>query len=411
MIPVLDPRIIMCFGFCSFIPDSSQFSLNLYSRNNPYAGFVEFYPDISLIMKHLGVYVSMDAFNGRSRLLNSEDWNPYREYHLEIVDWSEEPVISKYPLFETLQYRAFGWFSYEDFTVKVGRDFLRISRSLRYPLLFSGYGYPLDWYYLLEGRYKFIKGYTGFSRVPSRYENKRLSFQRMEINLGFLNIGLTEMVIYTRDDTWKYANPFVLYYVVQRRESDNDDNLFLHIDASLNIFGFEIYGEFMGDDPSVFYGEGQAPLMGFTSGLRFEKDKNFFNVEGSLVLPFTYAHFTQKNTFDALGLPMATYLGQDYMAVYAFYSYGSLFLDAEYIEHGRVPFGLPFELSGMPPTDAFPRRPLSKWYRFGLGVNRLERDLGFALVRLAGRLGFDIVDGKLKPSWSFLWFIRTRWGL
>ncbi len=411
MIP-LDPRNIFCFGFCFWIPDSSQFSLNLYSRNNPYAGFVEFTPEISLKIENFGVLVGISAFNGRSKLINKEDWNPYREYSLEIVDWKGEPVITKYPLFEALQYRAFGWFDYDFIKVKIGRDYLKVSHSLRYPLLFSGWGYPLDWFYLVEGRYKGLKGYTGFARVPSNlYENKRLALQRLEWEFWKVKLGITEMVVYTRYDTWKYANPFVLYYVVQRRESDNDDNLFLHIDVAVDLDFMEFYGEFMGDDPSVFHGKGQAPLMGFTGGLRIDGNYGFFNIEGSAVLPFTYAHFTYKNTFDALGLPLATYLGQDYISLYSIYSFKGFFADFEYILHGNIPFGLPFEESGLPPTGEFPRKPRSEWFRFGLGISDMNFDFSIAHFGLSGRLGFDVINGRFYPSWSFVWFSSLKWGI
>jgi hypothetical protein len=401
---ILDPRNIFCFGVCLFLPERSEFSLNLYSRNNPYAGFVEFTPQLSIKGNSFGVLVSISAFNGRSRLLGDRDWNPYREYSLEVVDWKEEPIISKYPIFEALQYRAFGWLNGGFIKVKVGRDYLKIGKPLRYPLFFSGWGYPLDWFYLAEGGFEGLRGYSGFARVPSKYENKRLAFQRLEWGFWNIKLGISEMVVYTREDTWKYANPFVLYYVVQRRESDNDDNLFLHLDLSLNFKNLEIFGEFMGDDPSVFHGEGQAPLMGFTGGIRWEGE-NFFNLEASIVLPFTYAHFTRKNNFDALGLPLSNFLGQDYISIYAYYSKGSLFSDIEYILHGNTPFGLAFENSGLPPVAEFPRKPREGWWRVGFGSEGKELRFRSVNLKSAFRLGVDLINGNVSPSWSFLWFL------
>ncbi len=401
---MLDPRNVLCFGVCLFLPEKSDFSLNLYSRNNPYAGFVEFTPQLSIKEDNFAFLASISAFNGRSKLLRDKDWNPYREYNLEVVDWEEEPVISKYPIFETLQYRAFGWIDGGFISVKVGRDYIKIGEPLRYGLFFSGWGYPLDWFYLAKGDLGKLRGYAGFARVPSHYENKRLAFQRLELELPNVKLGISEMVVYTRQDTWKYANPFVLYYVVQRRESDNEDNLFLHLDISLKFKNLEIFGEFMGDDPSVFHGEGQAPLMGSTLGLRWN-GKNFFNLEASAVLPFTYAHFTQKNNFDALNLPLSNFLGQDYISLYAYYSSGSLFLDFEYIMHGSIPFGLDFESSELPPIGKFPREPRDIWIRFGLGNESLNLNFGHIKVKTALRLGSDLINGEISPSWSFLWFL------
>jgi len=404
---ILDPRNVFCFGVCLFLPEKSNFSLNLYSRNNPFAGFVEFTPQLSIKEENFGVFVSISAFNGRSRLINGMDWNPYREYSLEVVDWNEEPVISKYPLFEALQYRAFGWIDGKFIKVKVGRDYLKIGEPLRYTLFFSGWGYPLDWFYLAEGNFGSLKGYSGFARVPSLYENKRLAFQRLEWKFWNIKIGISEMVIYTREDSWKYSNPFVLYYVVQRRESDNDDNLFLHLDFSLKIKNLDVFWEFMGDDPSVFHGEGQAPLMGFTGGFRFN-GKNFFNFEVSAVLPFTYAHFTNKNSFDALNLPLSNFLGQDYFSVYSYYSINSAFLDLEYILHGSTPFGLAFENSNLPPLGEFPRKPRESWLRLGLGSKGREFRLKSFNLKYAFRLGFDLINREISPSWSILWFLS--WG-
>ncbi len=410
MIYILDPRNILCFGVCSYLPAQQFVSLNIYSRNNPYAGFVEFVPDISLGYDFAGAYVSISAFNGRSRA-GSPDWNPYREYSLEVVDWNEEPVIGKKPLFEVLQYRAFGWIGNDKINVKVGRDYIKVGRALRYPLFLSGWGYPLDWYYFARGSFGIFRGFTGFARVPSKYENKRLAFQRMEVDAGFLSVGISEMVVYTRSDQWKYANPFVLYYVVQRRESDNDDNLFLYVDLSMDFGFMEIFGEFIGDDPSVFHGEGQAPLMGLTGGVRLDGNKWFANLEVSAVLPFTYAHFTEKNTLESLGLPLATYLGQDYIALYGYASYGFLFFDLEYIVHGKVPFGLAFENSGLPPNGDFPRKPRDLWIRVGIGIQPYRVKFGDIYAGISGRAGTDIINGRVSPSWSLLWMLNLRWGI
>ncbi|MEO0213897.1 MAG: hypothetical protein ABIL12_00065 [candidate division WOR-3 bacterium] len=267
MIP-LDPRNIFCFGFCFWVPDSSQFSLNLYSRNNPYAGFVEFTPQISLKIGNFGVLVGMSAFNGRSKLINKEDWNPYREYSLEIVDWKGEPVITKYPLFEALQYRAFGWLDYGFIKVKMGRDYLKVSHSLRYPLLFSGWGYPLDWFYLVEGGYRGLRGYAGFARVPSNfYENKRLAFQRLEWEFWKVKLGITEMVVYTRDDTWKYANPFVLYYVVRGGNRITMTTYFYTLMRPLIWALWNFMGNLWGMTPRSFMGKGRHPLWVLRVGL------------------------------------------------------------------------------------------------------------------------------------------------
>ncbi len=408
----LDPFFNPCVGVCASRADTLNLvGAALYSRNNPFSGFVEFTPYASV---HLplgegvlgGAFVSLSAFNGRSRALSVGDWNPYREYHLEVVDWTSEPVIGKKPLFEAFQYRAFLWLKTERISLRSGRDYVKVSPSVRYPLFLSGWGYPLDWIYLLSGEVGILRGYAGFARVPDTIENRRIAFQRMEVILGPLTLAITEAVAYTRTDSWKYANPLVLYYVVQRLETaDNDDNLFLHVDATLNLGNFRVYGEFMGDDPSFFHGEGQAPLWGATAGIGYSGSFKVY-LETSTVAPFTYAHYTRINDLAARGVPLATYLGQDYRAAYLRLERGRVFAEYEYVLHGSTPFGLAYENSGLPPDDPFPRPPLSEWHRFGVGMS-VDVGKNFGAFSLNGRvgirLGLDTRNGKVYPAFSFVW--------
>ncbi len=407
----IDPLFNPCTGVCATSPDTSNVvGAALYSRNNPFAGFVEFTPYANVLLPlgrvRAGAFVSLSAFNGRSRALTVGDWNPYREYNLEVVDWTAEPVIGKEPLFEAFQYRAFLWLDAKGVSFRTGRDYVKVSPSVRYPLFLSGWSYPLDWLYLMRGEVGPFRGYAGFARVPDTVENRRFAFQRMEVLLGPLALAITEAVAYTRTDSWKYANPLVLYYVVQRLEtSDNDDNLFLHVDAALNLGNFRIYGEFMGDDPSFFHGEGQAPLWGTTAGLSYLGAFNLY-LEASTVAPFTYAHYTGINDLAALGVPLATYLGQDYRAAYLRLERGGLFAEYEYILHGSIPFGLAYENSGLPPDLPFPRPPLSEWHRFGAGaVLDLAKPFGRLDVRgrVGLRVGMDVRNGKVYPAFSFIW--------
>ncbi len=414
MLPVflpLDPFFNPCAGVCTTTPrEISVVGASLYSRNNPFAGFVEFtpYANVRLPLEGVegGAFVSLSAFNGRSRALSVGDWNPYREYNLEVVDWTAEPVIGKKPLFEAFQYRAFLWLKTEDLSFRTGRDYVKVSPSVRYPLFLSGWGYPLDWLYLMDGKVGPFRGYAGFARVPDTVENRRFAFQRMEISLGALTFAITEAVAYTRTDSWKYANPLVLYYVVQRLETaDNDDNLFLHGDATLRLGNFRMYGEFMGDDPSFFHGEGQAPLWGATAGVSYSGAFNLY-LEASTVAPFTYAHYTAINDLSALGVPLATYLGQDYRAAYLRLEKGKVFAEYEYVLHGSIPFGLAYENSGLPPDSPFPRPPLTEWHRIGLGaVADFVKVRGSLEIRGRGglRVGTDIRNGKIYPTFSFVW--------
>ena len=407
----LDPFFNPCTGVCTTSPGVfNVVGAALYSRNNPFAGFVEFTPYADALLSfgdlRTGAFVSLSAFNGRSRAPIVGDWNPYREYNLEVVDWTAEPVIGKRPLFEAFQYRAFMWMESEHLTFRSGRDYVKISPAVRYPLFLSGWGYPLDWIYLIKAEVKPFVGYTGFARVPDTVENRRFAFQRMEVLLGPLTLAITEAVAYTRTDSWKYANPLILYYVVQRLETaDNDDNLFLHVDATLKLGDFRIYGEFMGDDPSFFHGEGQAPLWGATAGLSYSGAFNLY-LEASTVAPFTYAHYTRINDLSALGVPLATYLGQDYRAAYLRLERGRAFAEYEYILHGSVPFGLAYENSGLPPDSPFPRPPLSEWHRIGVGVasDLIITSGAFKGEGRAGlRIGMDVRNGKVYPVLSFVW--------
>ncbi|NPA80960.1 MAG: hypothetical protein GXO29_07960 [Thermotogae bacterium] len=413
----LDPMYGPCVGVCYGNVEAFRgirLGNALYSRNNPLAGFVEMTPYFATAGElgtgwEFGAFASISAFNGRSRAAALKDWNPYREYPLEVVDWEAEPVIGKRPLFEAFQYWAFAWLKTDRLTLRMGRDRVKVSQAHRYPLFLSGYGYPLDWLYLLEGSFGRLRGFAGFARIPDTVENRRLAFQRLEVILGPVAVGLTEAVVYAREDSWKYANPLVLYYIVQRLETaDNDDNLFLMVDASVHLGDFRIYGEFMGDDPSFFHGEGQAPLWGLTLGA----EGRWFVLELSTVAPFTYAHYTGINSLEALGIPMATYLGQDYRAAYLRLIWREAFVEYEYILHGSTPFGLAYENSNLPPDAPFPRAPLEEWHRFGLGALRDVGWLRWGLnlnLRVGGRLGLDVRNGKVSPVLSFVWGGDVRW--
>ncbi|NPB03358.1 MAG: hypothetical protein GXO39_02950 [Thermotogae bacterium] len=409
----MDPFFLPCTGVCSLGADPETgitLGAALYSRNTPVSGYVEFTPYLDIFKRYgkvsLNIFVSLSTFNGRSQAVAQAVWSPYREYRLEVVDWEAEPVIGKKPLFEALQYKAYAQAHLLNLSLKTGRDNVKVGRALRYPLFLSGTSYPLDWIYLLEGDFGILKGYAGFSRICDTLPNRRLSFQRLELEAGPLSLAITEAVVYARSDSWKYANPFVLYYVVQRIETpDNDDNLFLHLDASLRIKDFEIYGEFMGDDPSFFHGEGQAPLWGATAGIRYD-GKLFVMLEFSTVSPFTYAHYTRINNLSVLGLPLANYLGQDYRATYVRVGKGKIFGEYEYILHGSTPFGLAYENSGLPPDRPFPTAPTNTWHRLGIGFIG-ERGTQLKRWELNGkvglRVGFDIIDGKFHPSYTLLW--------
>jgi hypothetical protein len=69
---------------------------------------------------------------------------------------------------------------------------------------------------------------------------------------------------------------------------------------------------------------------------------------------------------------------------------------------------LAFENSGLPPVAEFPREPREGWLRVGFGSEGKEFRFGSVNLKTAFRLGVDLINGNISPSWSFLWFLS--WG-
>ena len=112
------------------------------------------------------------------------------------------------------------------------------------------------------------------------------------------------------------------------------------------------------------------------------------------------------NGFSVMGIPLATYLGQDYTAFYVRAEYSGVFAEYENINRGAIPFGLPFEGSGLPPDGPFPRKPITRWHRVGLGVLRDGEPLKNLRGRVGLRVGIDVKNGRPHLALSFVWGVH-----
>jgi hypothetical protein len=271
-------------------------------------------------------------------------FDPLQDPSNRLYTFDPYPVIGENEIFEVRMERAFAVLTLPFGYLEVGRNELRWGPGYRSSLLLSGYSLPLDMIYHIgvkAGSFQFM---TLNASLPDTIEKRRLSLQRLEFRYGRLRLGVSEGVMYTREDPFKYFNPVGLYYIIQRRGKDNDDNLFASIDlAYYTGKGMKIYGEFLDDDVIITRSAKTPSKYGILTGLLWTNPLNLpidFRLEGVYMTTWSISHISGVNHLSLNGFPIGFWGGPDCINIFAEISYfpspvRGIRFSYEYLGHGE----------------------------------------------------------------------------
>ncbi|MCP4583966.1 MAG: capsule assembly Wzi family protein [candidate division Zixibacteria bacterium] len=336
-----------------------------------------------IIKDKLEIYHDLTIFRGDSSV-NLENASTTGEYLVDPLlsfNYSHRGAIaSDFDVFELQTDRAIIKTELFGIGIQTGRNRVQLKRGYRAGLMLSGLTRPVDMIYRLD--YNFWRfGFTALTGQLTEAgpfvdkSNRYISVKRATFNLAHnLQVGLTEAVTYDNDPT-AYINPIMLFYIVHRHRSDNDDNLIASFDFSYTpITNLNIYGELLDDDLIIF--EGGASKYGFLLGLfktRLFSEKLDLRMEYAHVRKWTYTHVSHVNTWEYRDLPFGFWLGPDadelYLRLnYLFTARTDLSANFDYVRKGEGNLQMPWEDEQGNKKPPFPSGTVEKstgaWFDF-----------------------------------------------
>ena len=187
-----------------------------------------------------------------------------------------------------------------------------------------------------------------------------------------LELGFTDMVIYSRRFDLAYVNPFTFLKTVEASLNDRDNGLLgAHMRWRI-ADGIEVRGEGLVDDILAsqigkgFWSNKFAWQLGGMWAAPFGLQDVDVAFEHTRVEPYTYSHFNSQNTFSTSGQILGSAIGPNAMSFWGQLRWTpsekfSLELDITLIEHGENIYdstgkliynaGANFELSLVNPDD------------------------------------------------------------
>lgn len=382
---------------------------SFYQVDNHYLSYLEWGFDgkLSMFNRHWQIEDEFVLFSKKASDFNLPYYDPLNDYRRKLYILKGEPAIGIASFFDLRMIKAYTEIHYRNTIFRMGRFNLRIGPGYSSNFLFSGINQPLNFLYYVESGYKNILHFIVFNaRVPDTVEGKRVAYQRLEINpFRWLSLAFSEGVMYTRQDLFKYVNPFDFFYLIQRHSKDNQDNLVA--EGNITIYWprrTKIYFIFFDDDWIVTPEDNQASLYGFTIGIfhvdPFEINGLDFRIEYSEVSPWTYAHFSGTNSWSINGTPLGNWAGNDFRHIFLEVGYTKnmntfVSLDFEYLEHGLGDLEFPWEFSHMPGNLNWPIPPVDKTsYFYTMFVKEMKN------LSLAAKLGFFASENNFTPFLS-----------
>jgi len=341
-------------------------------------------------------------FSKRSNEFNLQYWDPLNDYRRKLYILKGEPAIGMASFFDLRMPKAYTEYRSKKFKVRIGRFNLRMGPGYSSNFLFSGINKPLNFlYYVESGLGDKLHFLTFNASLSDTVEGKRVAYQRVELNPHKrISLAISEAVVYTRRNLFKYIAPFDFFYLIQRHSADNDDNLLAEGNVTFYLpSGIKLYFIFFDDDWIITPEDNQASLYGYCLGFYAVRGNFDLRVEYSLVSPWSYAHFSQKNAWAINGTPLGHWAGNDFHHFFVEAGYQRskntlLTFDLEYLEHGMGNLETPWESSGLPGNVSWPLPPVQKtWMVYGM----FEHEGKFNIYLKAG---FYLEDKKVTPILS-----------
>ena len=290
-----------------------------------------------------------------------------------------------------------------EYSVKIGRDFYRISHGINSALYASDYSRPFD-QLSLSAEYGKIKGNFSIVQLDTLYDHNRFAyFHSFDYKSDRIHITIGESIISTGEResvNIKYLNPFHFWAWENLGSTNKGLNAFLY--TGLTWFpqaGLRLFGEVIIDDVNfhtkdAFYLNRYGYLIGLQKTQFPFKSSNFW-IELSNVLNQVYQSFHPTHIYTHRGYPIGHYLGNDFINTRIHYSQifkeGMVksFIDLSYLIDGynglETPFDNPWEdengelIEGyVPPSH--PTSPKSKWIEIEIGSEVEVRPLTFITI-------------------------------
>tara|TARA_Y100000590_G_scaffold469374_1_gene656615 strand:+ start:302 stop:1717 length:1416 start_codon:yes stop_codon:yes gene_type:complete len=289
------------------------------------------------------------------------------------------------------------------YSVKIGRDFYRISHGINSALYASDYSRPFD-QLSLSAEYGKITGNFSIIELDTLYDHKRYAyFHSFDYKSDRIHLTIGESIISTGEResiNIKYLNPFHLWSWENLGSTNKGLNAFLYAGATwFPKPGLRLFSEVIIDDinfhtKDAFYLNRYGYLIGLQKTQVPIKSSNFW-IEFSNVLNQVYQSFHPTHIYVHKGYPIGHYLGNDFINTRIHYSQifkGGIvksFIDLSYLIDGNngleTPFDNPWEnekgelIEGYTPPS-HPTSPNSKWVEIEVGSEIKIRDLTYITI-------------------------------
>jgi hypothetical protein len=172
------------------------------------------------------------------------------------------------------------------------------------------------------------------SVTSGKYPEKYIAFHHASINIGRkLNLGFFESIVFSPLDPSSgtarnsfevnYFNPIIFYRAIEQQYGSSD-NAILGADFKWNVFkGVSLYGQFVLDEFLLAHVKARdgwwANKYALQGGIKYIDVLNVPNldlqVEGNVVRPYTYSHFTSYANYTNYRQPVAHPLGANFNEV------------------------------------------------------------------------------------------------
>ncbi len=203
----------------------------------------------------------------------------------------------------------------------------------------------------LLGEARFSEGYDTvfhtYYGAGAKIDSKYLTLHDLSFTINDnIELGFTDMVVYSRRFDLAYLNPFSFLKSVETSLNDRDNGI-LGAHARWKIVdGFEVRGEGVVDDVvASLIGKGYwSNKFAWQYGFMWSNPLGIADLdlmaEGTRIEPYTFSHFNQQNTFSSSTTLLSNHIGPNsisywFSARWAPSEKWTLQLESQFIERGE----------------------------------------------------------------------------
>jgi hypothetical protein len=241
--------------------------------------------------------------------------------HTDLGPGESDPITWVLPGFELPVREAYVMAQIGSFTLELGRDKAMWGPGIQ-SLILNRTEEPLDLVRISTpfGPMKL----TVILSLLDEDQDKYLAAQRLEIRpFPWLNVGISESVVFSERVSLSYLNPVIPYYMIQRYYGEDRDNILGAFDFSVFPYpGLEVYGQLLMDDARVgaeydSFPDKWALLAGFSWANPMGLENTQLRAEYARVSKYTYTHKSHVNDYTFRDTFLLTHdLGNDAEGLY-----------------------------------------------------------------------------------------------